>query len=86
LTSRSTETEASAASILANRDWLDPSRFAVLRLRPTLLHAHVTQEAGEGKLELDEGRLLWGELEEILGVSDAPAGTFEAILPVLTHL
>jgi hypothetical protein len=63
-----------------------PEALRRLRLRPPLLHAHVTQEAGEGKLELDERLLLGGEFEEILGVTDAPAGTFEAILLVLIHL
>jgi hypothetical protein len=63
-----------------------PEALRRLRLRPPLLHSHVTQEVGEGKLELDEGSFLGGEFEEVLGVPDAPAGTFQAILLVLIHL
>ena len=41
---------------------------------------------GEGEFEFDEGRLLGGEFDEVLGVPDSPAGTFETILLVLIRL
>jgi hypothetical protein len=88
-TKASIETVTSAASILATRDWLDPSflanSFGQFFLCQTVRRAAVFQAARQRQFHLDQCRVLVAQSKKSLGGCQFPAGFFQSVSLQLFH-
>ena len=74
---RSDETDLSATSIFAIRDWLDPICLAISNWVSLRVRQRTFSLSASARLDLDQRFFLLAEAEEIRGRADLPAGCFE---------